>query len=425
MKKLLATLCLLPVSVALGIALVFAQSAPNWPTGYNPTTAEINAAFAQKLDASGGTFTGAVNATTLTVSGLISGAGVTSLFASPPAMGSFVPAQGFFTTLSATSTVSGAGFTALFAAPPPIGLVTPNSGSFTTMAVNGKSLTLGGNLTTSGSNNLTFTTTGTTNITLPTSGTMITVVPNYLTGVTLSDDVSAPTTTIDTAAGSVSDSTNAQTITIGAFTKTTASAWASGTGNPGMGNSLTVAINTWYHVCLAYNGGTADEWFDTSVTCTNKPTGISGTLYRRIGSFKTDGSAHILVFNQTGDRFDWGAPVAELSGSVPGVTTAVTQTLAGVPLGVITEAILEGSISDTTNNNSAIYISSLGQTDLAANTASAITAITTGTAAATTITAFSGLRVVTNASQQVRRRVSSTALAINLQTAGWMDTRGK
>lgn len=75
MKKLLATICLLPVSVALGIALVFAQSAPNWPTGYNPTTAEINAAFAQKLDATNGTFNGVVNATTLNVSGLASMAG--------------------------------------------------------------------------------------------------------------------------------------------------------------------------------------------------------------------------------------------------------------------------------------------------------------------------------------------------------------
>lgn len=75
MKKLLATLCLLPAGVLVAIVFAFAQSAPNWPTGYNPTTAEINAAFAQKLDATNGTFTGAVNATTLNVSGLSSMAG--------------------------------------------------------------------------------------------------------------------------------------------------------------------------------------------------------------------------------------------------------------------------------------------------------------------------------------------------------------
>ena len=55
-------------------------------------------------------FTGVV-----TIGGTITGAGMTSWAASPPAIGSAAPATGAFTSLSATSTVSGAGFTALLA----------------------------------------------------------------------------------------------------------------------------------------------------------------------------------------------------------------------------------------------------------------------------------------------------------------------
>ncbi len=44
----------------------------------------------------------------------------------------------------------------------------------TGVANSGKTITLGGNLTTSGANNVTFTTSGATNVTLPTSGTLIT-----------------------------------------------------------------------------------------------------------------------------------------------------------------------------------------------------------------------------------------------------------
>lgn len=64
----------------------------------------------------------------------VSGAGITSLFASPPAIGGTAPGSGAFTTLSATSTVSGSGFTALLASPTPIGSTAPSTGAFTTLS---------------------------------------------------------------------------------------------------------------------------------------------------------------------------------------------------------------------------------------------------------------------------------------------------
>lgn len=76
--------------------------------------------------------------TTLSASSTVSGTGITALFASPPAIGGTAAAAGAFTTLSASSTVSGAGFstylTAQLASPSPIGSVTPNTGAFTTLS---------------------------------------------------------------------------------------------------------------------------------------------------------------------------------------------------------------------------------------------------------------------------------------------------
>lgn len=77
----------------------------------------------------------------LSFGGTLSGAGINSLFASPPPIGSVAANTGAFTTLSATSTVSGAGFTALFTSPPTIGSVTPNTGAFTLITATGLTAT--------------------------------------------------------------------------------------------------------------------------------------------------------------------------------------------------------------------------------------------------------------------------------------------
>lgn len=94
-----------------------------------------------------GSFNGTVGATTpstgafttLSASSTVSGAGFTSLFASPPAIGSTTPSTGAFTTLSASSTVSGTGFSTYLASPPAIGGVAPNTGNFTTLSTTAQS----------------------------------------------------------------------------------------------------------------------------------------------------------------------------------------------------------------------------------------------------------------------------------------------
>ena len=164
------------------------------------------------------------------------------------------------------------------------------------------------------------------------------VVRSYLAGLTLSNDGTSPNTVLDIAAGVAADSTNAVMMTLGAFTKSTAGAWASGSGSNGMGNGLTIAANTWYDVILANNGGTPDVYFDTSVAGANRPSGISDTKVRRIGSFLTNSSSNIIAFSQKGDRFVWATPVLDLNTSAPPVTnTLVTLT---VPQGVVVYAVI-------------------------------------------------------------------------------------
>lgn len=66
-------------------------------------------------------------------------------------VGATTPSTGAFTTLSASSTVSGAGFTSLFASPPAIGSTSANTGAFTTLSASTGSATTAATFTTSGS----------------------------------------------------------------------------------------------------------------------------------------------------------------------------------------------------------------------------------------------------------------------------------
>jgi hypothetical protein len=195
-----------------------------------------------------------------------------------------------------------------------------------------------GNVTT------TTVTTATPNVTVSAA----TVIPFYLGGCTMANDPGATNafyTVLDINACAVADSTNAAMGTAAAFTKTTTGPWVAGSGNAGMGATLTVAANKWYHVCFALNSGTPDYWFDVDAICDHKPSSITDPKFRRIGSFKTDSSAHIHLFRQTGDTFwySWGATVGSFGyggNSFSVVSVIATDT----PLGISVRPILNANI---------------------------------------------------------------------------------
>jgi hypothetical protein len=79
------------------------------PSGYQ-TAAQVTTSLAPYATLASPSFTG-----TVTIGGTITGAGMTTWAASPPAIGGTLAAAGSFTTLSATGVVSGVGFTNLLA----------------------------------------------------------------------------------------------------------------------------------------------------------------------------------------------------------------------------------------------------------------------------------------------------------------------
>ncbi len=350
-------------------SLVLAQSSPNWVLGYKPTVAEINAQFAKKLDVTNGTFAGAVNATTLSVSGTAS--------------------------LNGAATVGGA--------------LTVSGNT----AVN--NLTIGGTPTgptaAPGTNTTQLATTAfvTAAASAPLRG--------YLGGMITSR---SSATVLGVTAGTATDSTGTVMITLGAFTKSTAGSWAAGTGGNGMGAGLTIAVSTWYHVYAIINGGAADVYFDTSAAAANKPTGT--TAFRRIGSFKTDGSAQIVAFVQNGDEFLWATTVRDVASAVP-LTTAVLATLS-VPTGVQTTALYRAAYGDSAGASGVLF-TSLSETDQAVSLTGPGASLESPQASGT-FAAAGQFQTRANTSAQIRYRASvTTTNVLNIATYGWLDTRGR
>lgn len=161
----------------------------------------------------------------------------------------------------------------------------------------------------------------------------------HLAGLGLSNDGTTPNSVLDIAAGACADSAATTVISLAsAMTKSTAGVWAAGTGQNGMGQGLTIQNNTWYHVIAILNGGAADAYFDTDIGAANKPVGT--TAFRRIGSFKTDGSAHILPFVQSGDNFLLKTPVVDQNNVSVTTNGNVVWSLPSVPPGLSVQALV-------------------------------------------------------------------------------------
>lgn len=245
------------------------------------------------------------------------------------------------------------------------------------------------------------------------------VLRSYLAGLTLSNDGVSPTTVIDIAAGQAADSTNAVMITVGAFTKSTGGAWASGSGSNGMGNGLTISASTWYTVCLANNAGTPDYWFDTSVSCANKPTGITDAKFRRVGSFKTDGSSHIIAFKQLGDDFLWTTPVLDVNTTVGTVQTLETLS---VPAGVQVQA---NFIAGMTKSSASPIVLFSAPDATGSTTANSPTGNLTHIVQATSADDTKPISLRTNTSSQINAVANTSSVTIQLVTTGWVDRRGR
>lgn len=247
-----------------------------------------------------------------------------------------------------------------------------------------------------------------------------TVLRSYIAGCVLSNDGGTPTTKLDIAACQATDSTNAVYISPAAFTKTISGAWVAGTGNAGMGNGLSASASTWYHVFAIINNGSADIYFDTSVSAANAP--ASTTAFRRIGSIMTDGSAHILAFKQDEDTFYWGTQIQDVTAQSIGSSSSLL--VLTVPVGVKVRPLIR-ALNDSTSKF-AIFTSP-DETDVAP------TAFSSGAPDFDLgITSTSGTgdpvytgQLYTDTLGRIRARANANSANIDITTRGWIDSRGR
>lgn len=253
------------------------------------------------------------------------------------------------------------------------------------------------------------------------------------TGLGLTNAVGDPTNDITIAVGACTSddaviaNRNFMSLTT-ALTKQLDAVWAVGTNQGGLASGAALA-NTTYHVFLIKRLDTnvVDAAFDTSATGANLAanTNANYTKIRRIGGIVRLAGA-ILGFIQYGDEFYWTTPpTIDVTAANPGVA-AVTRTLT-VPIGIQVQAIVEVGINNASNNDIAVYLSSLDTTDVVGSiTASPLATVIGGTAAATA-SAVAQARVWTNTSGQIRSRLSASGASdvLSIQTIGWLDRRGR
>jgi len=256
------------------------------------------------------------------------------------------------------------------------------------------------------------------------------VIPFYLGGLVLSNDGTTPNTVIDISAGAAaSDDGTALMVLSPPYTKTTG-AWTLGSGN-GCLDTGAVANSTWYHVF-------AIERTDTGVvdvlcsTATSPAYPANYTVKRRLGSFKTDGSAHIIGFLQLGNAFTWVTPVVDVNTSTLG-TAASSVTLGSVPPGVNVQPICRVAISNAAAAR--VVLTSLatgggasnGESDQAPDTVDPFTAAPGWDLFQDTSTIAQGTKnaecpfLVTDTSQRIRARSSAASTTLAIVTRGWID----
>lgn len=255
-------------------------------------------------------------------------------------------------------------------------------------------------------------------------------VHGHLWGLTLANGTDA-TNDIDVAVGeAMSDDTDSNDAVLirltTAITKQLDAVWAVGTaaGGRASGGAIT---DTTYHVFLIMrpDTGVVDVAFDTSETGANLAanTNAAYTKKRCIGSILRE-SASIVAFTQNRDEFLRTTPVQNVAATNPG-TSAVTRTL-GIPVGRVLDALINSSVTQV-GTNAYVYLSPLTATDQApsASAAPGFTYFASNVGLATW--GIGGMRIKTNASAQIRSRLSAsdanTVLYIN--TLGWIDRRGR
>lgn len=248
----------------------------------------------------------------------------------------------------------------------------------------------------------------------------VAAVPGALSGLTLSNDATTPTTVLDIAAGGAcSDDGTSMMVLTGPFIKNCNAAWGPGSGSSSSNGALdsgsALGATTWYHVYLIQNPATlaVDILLSGSATSPSLPTNY--TKKRRIGSILTNASSQILAFTQVGDEFLWTTQITNYSGF--SFSAAAAPLNVSAPLGVRTVAIVTAAIAPT--GTMIIYLWA-PDTNTPVGGATYTMWCLSGQAMAAPL-----LRIRTNTLSQITMAANAAGNGFSLTTQGWVDTRGK
>jgi hypothetical protein len=242
----------------------------------------------------------------------------------------------------------------------------------------------------------------------------------YLSGLVLSTVGSSATFSV--SVGVAVDSTQSDFMKLASSISKTTSAWAAGSGNGGL-DTGTIAASTWYHVHEIKNPttGAVDALASLSATSPTLPSGF--TIFRRVGSLKTDSSSHWVSFTQRGDEFTLVTTVTDISNSTQS-TTAVTYTMASVPTGIVVKWLGSGDFESTANEAGGRIVA-LDKADQGATSGSVGAESLLVIAASGVARLTAKMAAYTNASAQISVRADVALSAFHLNTDGWIDTRGR
>ncbi|WP_156438429.1 hypothetical protein [Bradyrhizobium valentinum] len=159
-----------------------------------------------------------------------------------------------------------------------------------------------------------------------------------------------------------------------------------------------------------------DVLISLSATSPTLPTNY--TLFRRIGSMKTNGSAQWTLFVQSGDEFLWAVAVQDLSTS----GSALYGPTLSVPTGVSVWALHSILINNAITTDSAIVYAQVAEND-----PGAINAFQRAVTQQVTAISVNGgwLQTRTDTSATIRIRVGLAATTVIVGTRGWIDRRGR
>lgn len=238
------------------------------------------------------------------------------------------------------------------------------------------------------------------------------VLRNYLAGFGTSNNVSTPNTKIDVAAGECADDTNTVMMSYAGGTLNCATTGANGLDTGVLANS------TWYNLfVIGKTDGTTALLASFSLTSPTFPSGY--TLKRRIASFKTDGSAHILGYTQIGDHFELKTGVQDASATIS-TSASSTLTLGSVPPGINVEAIFSAW------NNASTFVLFYIYSPLATTLTSIPAWNQIGVSAVSGNGGAGQYRIMTDTSQHVMAIAGNNgSQALTIFTTGWIDSRGR